>query len=139
MKYANSKGVIVVVAAGNSNQNAKNYAPANAKGVITVSAVGADQKKAPFSNSINDLGFGIAAPGMNIMSTYPHQQYKALDGTSMATPLVAGLIGLMKSFRPDLTTSQAYKMLFDTGKKITDENSSGRLIQAADAIEKVLD
>ena len=139
VKYANSKGVIVVVAAGNSNQNAKNYAPANAKGVITVSAIGADQKKASFSNSVNDLSFGIAAPGMKIMSTYPNQQYKALDGTSMATPLVAGLVGLMKSFRPDLTTTQAYEMLFDTGKKIADEKTSGRLIQAADAIEKVLD
>lgn len=139
VKYAASKGVIVVVAAGNSNQNAKNYAPANAKGVITVSAVGVDQKKAPFSNTINDLSFGIAAPGMNIMSTYPNQQYKALDGTSMATPLVAGLVGLMKSFRPELTASEAFNILFDSGKKIADENTSGRLIQAADAIEKVLD
>lgn len=139
VRYANAKGAIVVAAAGNSNQNAKNYAPANAKGVITVSAIGPDQKKASFSNTINDLKFGIAAPGVKIISTYPKQQYKELDGTSMATPLVAGLVGLIKSFRPDITTAEVYEILQETGKKFPDDKVTGRIIQAADAIERVLD
>ncbi len=139
VKYANAKGAIVVAAAGNSNQNAKNYAPANAKGIITVSAIGSDQKKAPFSNTVSDLKFGVAAPGVKIMSTYPNQQYKQLDGTSMATPMVAGLVGLLKSFNPDLKTDEVYRILHDTGKSFSDEKTSGKLIQAADALEKVID
>ena len=139
MKYCNAKGAIVIAAAGNSSQNAKDYAPANAYGVITVAAIGVDLKKASFSNSVNDLKFGIAAPGVKIISTFPNQQYKELDGTSMATPMVAGLVGLLKSFRPELKTQEVYNILYDTGKQLPDGNSSGRLIQAADALEKVMD
>ncbi|HZV71479.1 MAG TPA: S8 family serine peptidase [Saprospiraceae bacterium] len=137
--YCNAHGAIVIAAAGNSSQNAKDYAPANAKGIITVSAIGPDQKKAFFSNTVNDLKYGIAAPGVKIMSTYPNSQYKELDGTSMATPMVAGLVGLLKSFRPELTTQEVYTILYDSGKPLPDGKASGRLIQAADALEKVLD
>ncbi len=139
VRYANAKGAIVVAAAGNSNQNAKGYAPANANGVITVSAIGSDLKKAPFSNTVHDLKFGVAAPGVKIMSTYPNQQYKELDGTSMATPMVAGLVGLLKSFNPKLTTKQVYDILNDSGKKLPGDRTTGRMIQAADALEKVMD
>jgi thermitase len=139
VRYANAKGAIVIAAAGNSNQNAKNYAPANAKGIITVSAVGPDLKKAAFSNTVNDVKYGIAAPGVKIMSTYPNGIYKELDGTSMATPMVAGLVGLLKSIRPGLKTDQVFQILHDSGKKITDDNTTGRLIQSADAVLKVLD
>lgn len=139
VKYANAKGSIVIAAAGNSNQNAKDYAPANAKGIIAVSALSPQQQKAPFSNTVNDLAFGIAAPGMKIMSTYPNNQYKELDGTSMATPMVAGLVGVLKAFRPGLTTKEVYDILYDTGKSIPDGKATGRMIQAADAMEKVID
>ncbi|MEO6132716.1 MAG: S8 family serine peptidase, partial [Saprospiraceae bacterium] len=137
--YCNAKGAIVIAAAGNSSENAKDYAPANARGIITVSAIGPDQKKAAFSNAVNDVQFGIAAPGVKIMSTYPNQQYKELDGTSMATPMVAGLVGLLKAFRPELTTQQVYDILYSSGKPLPDGKSSGRLIQAANALEKVMD
>jgi thermitase len=139
VKYANAKGAIVVAAAGNSGQNAKNYAPANARGVITVSAIGVDQRKAPFSNTVNDLKYGIAAPGVKIISTYPGHQYKELDGTSMATPMVAGLVGMLKAFRPDISSKEAYDILNDSGKKLADDQRTGNLIQAADALEKILD
>jgi len=139
VKYCNAKGAIVIAAAGNSSQNAKNYAPANAKGIITVSAIGVDLKKAPFSNTVNDLKYGIAAPGVKIMSTFPNQQFKELDGTSMATPMVAGLVGLLKCFQPEINSEQVYNILYETGKSIPDGKSSGRLIQAAAALERVMD
>lgn len=139
VRYANAKGAIVVAAAGNGNQNAKNYAPANANGVITVSALNADMSKAPFSNTIGDLKYGVAAPGVKIVSTYPGGQYKELNGTSMATPMVSGLIALLKSFQPALTTEEAFEILDETGKNMSDEKDTGRLIQAANALEKVLD
>jgi len=137
--YANAKGAIVVAAAGNSNQKSKNYSPANAKGIIAVSALDVNQQKAPFSNTVEDIDFSIAAPGVKIMSTYPNLQYKEMNGTSMATPMVAGLIGLLKSFRPELTTEEVYNILKDTGKNTPDHKSTGRMIQAADALERVMD
>ena len=139
VKYANAKGSIVIAAAGNSNQNAKDYSPANAKGIISVSALGPDQRKAPFSNTVKDLSYGIAAPGMKILSTYPKGQYKEMDGTSMATPMVAGLVGMLKAFRTDITTQEVYNILYETGKALPDGKSTGRMIQAADALERVTD
>ena len=139
VKYCNAKGAVVVASAGNSNQNAKGYAPANAKGIITVSAIGSDQKKAAFSNTVDDMSYGIAAPGVKILSTYPNQQYKEMDGTSMAAPMVAGLVGMLKAFRPDLTTKEVYEILSETGKAIPDGKRTGKMIQAASALEKVID
>ncbi len=139
VKYANAKGAIVIAAAGNNDENAKGHSPANVTGVIAVSAIGANQKKAPFSNTVGDLNFGIAAPGVKILSTYPNPSYKELNGTSMATPMVAGLVGLLKAFRPELTTKEVYQILFESGKSLTDGKSTGRLIQAADALEMVID
>lgn len=139
VKYANAKGAVVIAAAGNSNQPAKGYSPANAQGIIAVSALGPDQRRAPFSNKVNGLSYGLAAPGMHIMSTYPNNGYKALDGTSMATPMVAGLVGLMKSIKPDITTKEVYDILFDTGKKLSDGDATGRMIQASDAMQRMVD
>jgi thermitase len=139
VKYANAKGAIVIAAAGNSNQPARGYSPANATGIIAVSAIGPDQRKAPFSNKVNGLGYGVAAPGMRIMSTFPNNQYKEMDGTSMATPMVAGLVGLMKSIKPDMTTKEVFDILNDTGKQLSDGQATGKLIQAADAMQRLVD
>lgn len=136
--YARSKGCIVVVAAGNSNMNAKDYAPANTPGVITVSAVDEALNKATFSNTIQDLKMGIAAPGVNVYSTIPNNGYDAWNGTSMATPYVAGLLGLMKSMNPELTTEQAYKILKSTGIDSGSTDLTGKFIQPQKALEAVL-
>ncbi|HJW27615.1 MAG TPA: S8 family serine peptidase, partial [Saprospiraceae bacterium] len=139
VRYANAKGAIVVAAAGNSNKNSKQYSPANAKGIIAVSAMDVNEHKAPFSNTVEDIDYAIAAPGVKIMSTFPNGQYKELNGTSMATPMVAGLIGLLKSLRPDLNTADAYNILNESGKNIPDGKKTGRLIQGEAALEKVMD
>jgi len=133
--YANKAGAIVVVAAGNSNENAKDFSPANVDGVIVVSAIDENLGKASFSNYISDLKMGIAAPGVNIFSTYPNNTYKSLNGTSMATPYVAGLLGFMKSVNPDLSTEKAYEILQKTGIDTKDTKATGKFIQA-DAVLK---
>ena len=138
VSYANRKGAIVVVAAGNSNMNAKNYSPANTPGVITVSAVDDELNKATFSNFITDLEMGIAAPGVNIYSTIPDNKYAAFNGTSMATPYVAGLLGLMKAIDPKLTTSEAYTILNNTGKPTNDTELTGRFIQPNEVAKTLL-
>ena len=133
--YANKAGAIMVVAAGNSNRNAKDFAPANAKGVITVAAIDTALNKASFSNYVTDIDMGIAAPGVAIYSSMPGNKYASLNGTSMATPYVAGLAGLLKSIKPDLTTKQLYNILKKSGKKLKDSELTGNLIQADKAVK----
>jgi thermitase len=133
--YANKKGAIVVVAAGNSNRDAKNYAPAGVPGVIAVSALDEQLNRASFSNHVANLDRGIAAPGVNIYSTIPNDKYTAFNGTSMATPYVAGLLGLLKSLDPDLDTERAYRILQDTGRATGNTAETGYLIQPGAAVK----
>jgi thermitase len=133
--YCNKKGAIVVVAAGNSNSNARYFTPANVPGVITVSAVDERLRKAEFSNYITEIKMGVAAPGVNIYSTTPKNTYDTFSGTSMATPYVAGLIGVLKSLNPDLTTPQAYNILNNTGKPTQNTTATGKLIFPLQAIQ----
>lgn len=138
VEYANKKGAIVLAAAGNSRQNAINFSPANTPGIICVAAVDNMNNRAPFSNFVQDIDMGIAAPGVNIYSTWPGSEYQSLSGTSMATPYVAGLIGLMKSIQPNITTKEAYRILNKTGLKTNDGDKTGRLIQPGKAIQELL-
>ncbi|TAK46412.1 MAG: subtilisin, partial [Saprospiraceae bacterium] len=136
--YANRKGTIVLVAAGNSKTNARQYAPANTPGVIAVSAVDTLLGRANFSNLVQDLDMAVAAPGVKIYSTFPGNQYKTMNGTSMATPYVSGLVGLMKSLKPSLTTKQVFAILNKTGLETKDKKETGRLIQPAAAVRELL-
>lgn len=138
VKYANKAGCIVVAAAGNSNRNAKDFAPVNAAGVIGVSAITNDLSRAAFSNTVQDLKMGVAAPGTNIYSTVPGNKYTAFNGTSMATPYVSGLIGLMKSLQPELDAQQAYEILHTTGQQTKSGAETGQLIQPVGAIKQLM-
>lgn len=129
IQYANRKGAIVVVAAGNESQNATKVTPANVPGVITVSAIAQNMDMASFSNWVTDLKMGIAAPGVDILSTVPGNKYAAYSGTSMATPYVAGLLGLMRSVNPKLTTKEAYDLLKNTGIDTKQTVKTGKFIQ----------
>lgn len=137
-RYANRAGAIVVVAAGNSNRDATEFAPAVCKNVIVVSAVDPKLDRAVFSNMVNNIEFGIAAPGVNIYSTLPGNKYARLSGTSMATPYVAGLVGMMKSINPNLTTQQTFDILKNTGIETGDTRTTGRFIQPVGVVESVL-
>ena len=104
-KLANlpSGGVLFVAAASNEDSSQRAY-PAAISEVISVSALDNDYKKAAFSN------FGptvdIAAPGVAIKSTVPGGETKDEQGTSMASPVVAGIAGLILTFLPGLTTQE---------------------------------
>lgn len=135
IKYAQKSKAIVVVAAGNSNKNAKTSVPASCKGVITVSAINDEMKKASFSNFVTDMEMGIAAPGQNILSTVPGNKYAAYSGTSMATPYVAGLLGVLKSLNPGLDTQKAYNILKNTGFTTLDDTLTGKLINPLGAVK----
>lgn len=132
--YATQHNVIVVVSAGNSNIKAIDFSPVNTPGVIGVSAIDEQLNRAVFSNTVTELEMGIAAPGVNIYSSIPNNRYATYNGTSMSAPYVSGLIGIMKSLKPDLTTKQAYRILNRTGKNTQDVVATGKLIVPHQAI-----
>ncbi len=135
VKYATDRNCIIVVAAGNSSAKAINYSPANSKGVITVAASDPLNNLATFSNTLEDIEMGVYAPGVDILSTYPGNRYETFSGTSMATPFVAGLISLMKSIKPSLTTKEAYDLLL-----ISNQQDNGvTIVNPKTALEKLIE
>ena len=91
--HATSKGAVVVAAAGNGDTNNPKYPAAYLK-VIAVAATTKTDRRASFSNY--GRWVDVAAPGVNILSTFP-SGYKYLSGTSMSTPHVSALAGLLAS------------------------------------------
>ena len=139
VEFAMDRGAIVVAAAGNSNQDAKNHMPSNVEGVITVSAVDQNGNKAKFSNTNTSLTRPIAAPGVDVVSLIPGNDYGPKSGTSMATPVVSGLLGIMRSLHPELTAAQAYTILHESGVTLDDSGKVGRMIDADAAVNAVLE
>lgn len=137
IEFAQKRDVIVVAAAGNSNQDAAHHMPANIDGVIAVSAIDPGMRKASFSNTNTTLARPIAAPGVDILSLVPDGGYERKSGTSMATPLVAGLIGAMRALQPTLTAEEAYDILSTTGREVDDSSLIGRVIDAEKAVRAV--
>lgn len=93
-----ARGVVVVVAAGNTGTNLQGYSPAACESAITVTAISAyDDTPASFSNwlpaSASEATKSriVAAPGVDILSTFPDGSLKQLSGTSMAAPHVTGV------------------------------------------------
>lgn len=122
-----NKGIVVVVAAGNETTDLASedntVLPAELPGVITVSATVEAGGKASYSN----YGAGkitIAAPGSDIASTYKANSYAELDGTSMAAPVVSGVVALaisantaFKNSRSVETVDGVEALLEKTAKK----------------------
>ncbi|MEE9437529.1 MAG: S8 family serine peptidase [Saprospiraceae bacterium] len=134
VQYAQLHNVIIVAAAGNNSGDAAKIVPASSDKIIAVSALDKTLKKAQFSNFITNTNYGIAAPGVSILSTWKSGRYAAFDGTSMATPHVAGLLATLKSLKPNLTTKQAFEILERTGKPTKETNLTGKMINPAAAV-----
>lgn len=110
---AYNSGVLLVAAAGNSGpaDNTVGY-PARYDNVIAVSATDASNTIASFSSRGPQVA--LAAPGVNILSTYTDSTYRTLSGTSMAAPHVAGTAALVLAANPGWNNTQVYNRLTQT-------------------------
>ena len=106
-----NQGVFLAVAAGNEGQDAENTSPASAEGVFTTAASGEQDGSADFTNFGQTVeGY---APGVGITSTVPGGGSEAMDGTSMASPHVAGAAALFLEANQGATPADAVKGLQD--------------------------
>jgi len=113
--YAQSQDCVLIAAAGNEGSDSEHY-PAAYDGVIAVAASDESDGKASFSNYGSWVH--IAAPGISIYSTYFDDTYADMYGTSMATPFVAGVAGLILSRNLTLTADEVTQTLLDSADNI---------------------
>ncbi|MCL6274212.1 S8 family peptidase [Muricauda sp. 2012CJ35-5] len=129
IKYAASKDVLIVHAAGNDGHDLDNPENANypndhkfgsmeiADNLITVGALASSygsKMVATFSN-YGKQNVDVFAPGAEIYSTLPNNKYDFMGGTSMAAPAVAGVAALIRSYYPKLTAAQVKQVLIQSG------------------------
>jgi thermitase len=127
VKNAWNKGVVIVAAAGNAGTQAQIYPGAYSK-VIAVAATDNKDVKAPFSSY--GKWVDVAAPGVDVYSTFPnhefvlgmqnnrHTGYDMASGTSMASPIVAGIAGLVWSADDDATNASVREDIESTADRI---------------------
>ena len=117
ISYASGRGSVVVMAAGNSGGMAPEYPAAHAiDHGIAVGAVDSNRSFAGFSNRAGSTQLDyVTAPGVNIYSAVPGGGYDTFNGTSMATPHVAGVAGLLKSHDGSLSASAIEDLLTGSG------------------------
>merc|ERR1711971_913617 len=141
--YGHYKGddVLIIAAAGNGGNSALSY-PASYKSVMSVAAVDSNENKAGFSQYNEQTE--ISGPGVSVKSTVTGNSgstfgYKSYSGTSMATPHVAGVAGLLRMYFPDCKAFQIRNAMIvtakDKGDSGCDVNYGHGIVQAKAAFE----
>lgn len=154
VRYAEKKGVLFVQAAGNENKDIDtmpNFPTAvfldhkRSPNWITVGAsVPGDAPgtlKASFSN-YGQKNVDVFAPGVNIWSSVPGGKYMALNGTSMASPVVTGMAAFLLSYYPELTPVQLKKLIEGTAVKpeginLKEYSSTGGIANLYEAVKSL--
>ncbi|MEP6489258.1 S8 family serine peptidase [Microcoleus vaginatus GB2-A3] len=119
IQYANNKGSVVFMAAGNSGDIQPVYPARNADRLgIAVGSIDVRGRMADSSNRAGSRPLDyLVAPGVEIVSTIPDDDYNVESGTSMATPQVAGVAALVLSANPTLTPAQVEYILTTTANR----------------------
>lgn len=121
----NQAGVILVASAGNQNSSAPVYPAALDGSAVGVAATTDTDTKSSYSN-YGSVDVWIAAPGDNVISTYPGGTFASASGTSFSSPLTAGTAALLLSAKAGLTPSDAAAALAHA-QLLTPELNHGRL------------
>ncbi len=142
IKTAQAAGDIFVAAAGNSGQNTDsngNYPSAYPEpNIIAVAATDSSGNLAGFSN-YGAQTVDLAAPGVNVYSTLPNDNFAEWSGTSMATPHVAGTVALLQAEHPTWTYSQVINQIFSTvtpDGQLAGKSVTGGILNAGAAIDQ---
>ncbi len=165
VKYAEAKGVLLVHAAGNDDDNndikpsfpTRYYNDGKEAGnwiEVGASAWGADSTLAADFSNYGKKSVNFFAPGVQLYSTTPANGYKAMDGTSFASPAVSGVAAMLMSYFPNLTYLQVKDILIKSSRKFddltvsksektgvvkfSDLSSSGGLVNAYEAVKLAL-
>ena len=122
---AKQRNSIIVFAAGNDNVVSGIDPKKRSIETIRVSALNTDLSKAHFSNfgvypQLNRFYSTVSAPGVDIYSAAPHDSYTSMNGTSMAAPVVSGVVALLKSIDKSLTVGQITSILQQSGRNVGD-------------------
>ncbi|WP_165733930.1 S8 family peptidase [Polaribacter sp. 20A6] len=154
IKYAAEHDVLIVNAAGNDGKDidvertypndSKDLLTEVSDNVLTIGAMSSSYDEnlpANFSN-YGKVNVDVFAPGVQIYSTTPENEYKHFSGTSMAAPSAVGVAALVRSYYPKLTASQVKHILMNSGVKInlevikpgsqSRENPKGELVPFSD-------
>lgn len=115
VEYAAEQGALVVAAAGNNEYNNLTHYPGAYEGVLSIAATSDGDRLADFSKYGDWVD--MSAPGDTLISTIPGG-FGILSGTSMATPLVAGVAALLKSYKPDWNADQLSMQLINSSDPI---------------------
>lgn len=165
VKYAQEKGVLLIHGAGNDNTNIDYYynfpSPLLLDGSVATNwiEVGASSGNydenfvASFSN-YGKKGVDVFAPGVDIYSTLPNNEYGNRSGTSMASPVVTGIAALLLSYFPELTPEEVKSIIEDSAVSISLEvnkpgteervpfdtlSKTGKLVNAYEAVKLAIE
>lgn len=105
INYANSNNVVCVASSGNDGEEEVVY-PAGLQNVMGVASTNDSDQRSSFSNYGNQVVW-VAAPGENVVTTYPFGTYSTTSGTSFTSPMVAGTVALLINMHPQMNQSIA--------------------------------
>ncbi|SMO38320.1 S8 family peptidase [Gracilimonas mengyeensis] len=162
MQYADSVGVLMVSGSGNGSENTdstdtyptryyENGGKANNYLSVGASSWHSDSTLAANFSNYGKENVDLFAPGVDVYSTFPNNSYEPNSGTSMASPVVAGVAALIMSYYPELTATQVKEIILETVTEVdqvvykpgngeavpfSQLSSSGGIINAYDAIQR---
>ena len=161
IRYASENDVLFISAAGNeskdldslSNDNYPNDQYFNKDEFsetfikVGASSINLNEKFTAYFSNYGKINVDIFAPGVDIYSTMPNNKYKSQDGTSMSSPVVAGVASLIMSYFPKLTAKKVKEIILESGievdlkignlgdnKYFKDYSKSGKLVNAYNAL-----
>jgi subtilisin family serine protease len=119
------KGVLIIAASGNESQNRKSAtAPATLPGVVSVTAVDEDNQTVAGAGS-SGIGVSLAAPGVDLVGSFPGGDVRRWSGSSAAAPLVTGVAALILEKDPGASANDIIQRLISTATDLGDSGFDG--------------